>query len=421
LARILILHDEAASGAILSEMLERLQHQTIEIETSSLALNDSALKNVDIVFIDQQRKAHSAIQSLALLQNDKCFAMIPIVVTTASAKSDDVIEAMRLGAFDHLSKPIELQDLKSVIERALASPKQELAAVSQQPPDDFFIGLGPAMRHIEKLMGIAAGCNATVLVQGETGTGKDTVARAIHKHGNHKLETLTVIDCTAVPEDYESFKSLSPGAQGTVVLDEIGDLNAQMQAKLVRALKELQPAATAQPQIIATTQYDLISMVKEKHFREDLYYRLNVLAIPVPPLRERGSDILALAEMFLQQARPDGQKRLSSSASKQLLDYGWPGNVRELQNLMYHLTVAIRSMVIEKADLSMITAKAIDSDNETGLDSMDYYGAMSFVEKKLLIRALEAANGSRAEAARLLGINRQLLYAKLKSHGLMSK
>src|SRR5262249_38512517 len=150
----------------------------------------------------------------------------------------------------------------------------------------------------------------------------------IHRHSRHSQEPLTVIDCTAVPEDYDSFQSLSSDAIGTVILDEIGDLNSQMQAMLVRALKELPvhapSSSTSSVRIIATTQYELIDMVKQKSFREDLYYRLNVLSIALPPLRERGSDILALAETFLQQASPDLPKRLSSSASKRLLDHDWP-------------------------------------------------------------------------------------------------
>jgi transcriptional regulator with PAS, ATPase and Fis domain len=274
------------------------------------------------------------------------------------------------------------------------------------------------MRRVEKLIGIAASCEATVLVSGETGTGKNTVARTIHKHSRHNQEPLTIIDCTAVPEDYESFQSLAPGAQGTVILDEIGDLNTQTQAMLVRALKETFGESATQARIIATTQYDLIAMVNEKRFREDLYYRLNVLPIVLPPLRERGSDILVLSETFLQQASPDSPKHLNSAAAKLLLDHKWSGNVRELENLMYHLTFAVRSPVIEAADLTMIAQQhAVQQEHEQ--ETMDYYEAMAAVEKRLLERALAAANGSRAEAARLLGINRQLLYAKLKTHGLM--
>jgi two-component system NtrC family response regulator len=418
MATILVIHNQL-TGDVLTEMLEELRHKVIETDAVADALHHFADGNVDIVFINQQNSTHLPTESLnAFKSTDRVF-QTPVIVVTTAAKSDDVIETMRLGAFDHLSKPISPQELNSVINRALTRPKQDVnSAAPQAVADGFLVGLSPVMRRVEKLIGIAASCEATVLVSGETGTGKNTVARTIHKHSRHNQEPLTIIDCTAVPEDYESFQSLAPGAQGTVILDEIGDLNTQTQAMLVRALKETFGESATQARIIATTQYDLIAMVNEKRFREDLYYRLNVLPIVLPPLRERGSDILVLSETFLQQASPDSPKHLNSAAAKLLLDHKWSGNVRELENLMYHLTFAVRSPVIEAADLTMIAQQhAVQQEHEQ--ETMDYYEAMAAVEKRLLERALAAANGSRAEAARLLGINRQLLYAKLKTHGLM--
>ncbi len=381
-----------------------------------MVVQQFAGETADILFVLQQSENCSVIESLRLLKGESCLHDVPIVVVTAAANSDEVIEAMKLGAFDHLSNSVSIQDLDSVISRALSAPRQSKLLDAKAESNSLLIGNCPAMRQVEKMIGLASGCNATVLVQGETGSGKDTVARTIFAHSREDNKPLTVVDCTAVPEDYDSFESLLPGAGGTVILDEIGDLNSQMQAMLVRALKENSSDAQASPRIIATTQYDLISMVKEKLFREDLYYRLNVLSISLPPLRERGSDILALAEVFLSQARPDAPKRLSSSAAKVLLDHKWPGNVRELENLMYHLTYAVRSPIVETSDLSTL---ALSSEGEN-VDILDYYSAMSALEKRLLERALNEANGSKAEAARLLGINRQLLYNKLKAHGLMN-
>jgi DNA-binding NtrC family response regulator len=417
MATILVLRNQLA-GDVLTEMLEELRHKVIETDAVADALRHFADGNVDIVFINQQSSTHVPTESLNAFKSADRMLQTPVIVVTTAAKSDDVIETMRLGAFDHLSKPISQQELNSVINRALTRPKQDPSAAAPQAVADFLVGLSAVMRRVEKLIGIAASCEATVLVSGETGTGKNTVARTIHKHSRHNREPLTIIDCTAVPEDYESFQSLAPGAQGTVILDEIGDLNTQTQAMLVRALKETTGESATQARIIATTQYDLIAMVNEKRFREDLYYRLNVLPIILPPLRERGSDILVLAETFLQQASPDSPKQLNSSAAKLLLDHKWSGNVRELENLMYHLTFAVRSSVIEATDLTMIAQQhAMQAENNE--ETMDYYETMAAVEKRLLERALAAANGSRAEAARLLGINRQLLYAKLKTHGLM--
>lgn len=288
------------------------------------------------------------------------------------------------------------------------------------------LGVSQEMRQVEKLIELASQSDGTVLIFGETGTGKDSVARAIHARSQRAREPLTIIDCTAVPEDYGSFESLSEGSSGIVLLDEIGDLNSQMQAMLVRVLKELPstPLASDQvvtdamtPRIVATTQYNLAAMVKDKQFREDLYYRLNVTRIQLPPLRARGSDILMLAETFLQRANSLEQKKISRAAAKVLLDYEWPGNVRELQNLMYHLNFMVRSSTIEASDLPMLAEVSTDEKNENS--DLDYYNAVATLEKRLLIKALKNSGGSRAEAARLLGINRQLLYSKLKAHGLM--
>jgi len=450
--------NQSTSGA-LSDTLERLQHSVFEVSTLPELQEQIKSSNIDVVFINAQTNGASGIEALKELDSFGLLRCTPVVVISSEVNSDHVIEAMRLGAFDHLYKFSDLDEVVSVIARAVARPKTVLGAADvMQQPGDLILGISPAMRQVEKLIGIAATSNAAVLVQGATGTGKDTVARAIYKYGKHVTKTLSVIDCTAVPEDYESFESISANSKGTVLLDEIGDLNAQMQAMLVRALKESasKPIATAggvsadNLRIIATTQYDLINMVREKRFREDLYYRLNVLSIVLPPLRERGSDIIALAENFLYQARPDAPKRLSSAAVKVLLDHDWPGNVRELQNLMYHLSVVVRSRIIEESDLSMIrsvtaaldksavvagsesrvkaTSSSVAGPDSTGLDStgldcagLDYYQAVSALERSLLTRALAQSHGSRAEAARLLGINRQLLYAKLKAHGLMDE
>lgn len=429
MATIAILNENMkASTNVLSEMLDA-HHQVIEFGTVA-ELMAASNADFDVVIIHEGGSATQSLTALEKIQSSARLAGTPVVIVTAATAGDGVIEAMRLGAFDHLSEPVGSSDLYMVINRALAKPK-EVASSSENnaPADHFFAGVSPAMRRVEKLIGIAASCDATVLIEGATGTGKTTVARTIHKHSQHR--TLTVIDCTAVPEDYQSFYSLAPGAHGTVILDEIGDLNSQTQALLVRALKESSGEVGQQPRIIATTQYDLIAMVKEKRFREDLYYRLNVMKIALPPLKERGSDILALAETFLHHARPEAPKRLSTAVAKMLLDYAWPGNVRELENLMYHLTFAVRARQIEPGDLHLIIPSNLGADIAANADfgnatdfanadlPLDYYATMGAVERQLLERALAAANGSRAEAARVLGINRQLLYAKLKTHGLM--
>ncbi len=299
MAKILLLTDKIQR--VLIETLNKLKHKVLEIESPDLLINDLKDNDTDLVIIDQNNTKF-ALKSLELVKSSSLSNNIPVIMITSAANSNEIIEAMRLGAFDHLNSPSQIEELQSVIYRATTKPKQNIGSDPNQIDEDFLLGLSPVMRQIEKVMGMAAACDATVLIIGETGTGKDTVSRTIHRHSMHKAEPLTILDCTAVPEDYQSFQSLLPGRKGTVILDEIGDLNSQMQAMLVRALKEAPirhaPDKIANVRIIATTQYDLVNMVKEKRFREDLYYRLNVLSIILPPLRERGSDILVLAEAF---------------------------------------------------------------------------------------------------------------------------
>ncbi len=423
MATIFVLKDESSTSGAVVEMLEKLRHKLIEITSASQALSLLKSGNTDVIVIDHQLRTDSIVKKLIAIKNDPALSLVPVIVISAETNSDETIEVMRLGAFDHLSMPVNFNELKALIDRAIAVPKRaDSAGVEKHGISNFLIGQSPAMHNVQKLIGIAAACDATVLVVGESGTGKDTIARAIHAYSRHQNEPLTVIDCTAVPDDYGSFQSLLPGGLGTVILDEIGDLNIQMQAKLVRALKEASIEITNGPpaaiRIIATTQHNLIDMVKEKRLREDLYYRLHVLPIVLPPLRERSTDILALAKAFLLQAKPDVPKQLSSGAVKVLLDYQWPGNVRELQNLMYHLSVVVRATIIDESDLAIIK-ESINPEKKNELP-LDYYKAMDTIEKNLLERALQEANGSRVKAARLLGINRQLLYTKLKTHKLIT-
>jgi transcriptional regulator with PAS, ATPase and Fis domain len=281
-----------------------------------------------------------------------------------------------------------------------------------------------------------------VLVLGETGTGKELVARAIHHHSERARRPFIAVNCAAIPAELlesELFGHVRGAFTGavqtrlgrfreadgsTLFLDEIGDMTPAMQAKMLRALQDhtITPVggSTAQHvdvRVIAATQHDLARRVREEKFREDLFYRLDVLRIELPPLRERGSDILLLAEHFLRRALPDAPKKLSASAAKALLEHGWPGNVRELENLMRSLSLTVRGALIDRHDLRFETTAA----PETAMNELltfDLPTATARLEKMLLQKALRDTGGNRAEAARRLGIRRQFLYSKLKEHGL---
>jgi len=297
---------------------------------------------------------------------------------------------------------------------------------------------------VQKMIGVAAASDASIFVLGETGTGKELVARAIHQHSQRARRPFVPVNCAAIPTElleselFGHVRGAFTGAiaaragrfreadGGTLFLDEIGDMSLSMQAKLLRVLQDgmITPVGSSSVEqvnvrIIAATHRDLVAMVREEKFREDLFYRLNVLAIALPPLRERGADILVLAENFLHRAAPDSPKRLSSAAAKALLEHPWPGNVRELENLMRKLSLTVHTPVIDRGDLQF-DVDLIGGTNESDRDLFDleFFPAIAKLEKTLLQRALAQSAGNRTEAARRLGINRQLLYAKLKEHGL---
>jgi two-component system NtrC family response regulator len=441
MSKILIVEDDAGFASGLAEAVRDFGHEPV-----IAASGEDALARFDevapaLVFLDLRLSGMHGLDLLRAIKSIPNRAATPVVILTAFADAANTIEAMKLGAFDHLAKPIGRDDIRGVLARALARPRIFGGKVDIAGADEL-VGSSPAMREVEKFIGIAASSDATVLVLGETGTGKELVARAIHQHSERARRPFVAVNCAAIPAElleselfghvrgaFTGAVQARPGRfreadGGTLFLDEIGDMTPAMQAKMLRALQDHTITAvggsTAEHlnvRVIAATQHDLAALVREEKFREDLFYRLNVLRIELPPLRERGSDILLLAEHFLRRALPDAPKKLSASAAKALLEHGWPGNVRELENLMRSLSLTVRGPVIDGVDLRFETTVAPQSAmNE--LLTLDLPTATGRLEKMLLQKALRETGGNRAEAARRLGIRRQFLYSKLKEHGL---
>jgi DNA-binding NtrC family response regulator len=358
-------------------------------------------------------------------------------VLTAHATAQNTIEAMRLGAFDHLTKPIG----REALERALAAMTDARAAAEPAeaaPGAIGLIGASEAMRSVQKTIGMLADSEATVLISGETGAGKEIVARAIHDYGARAAKPFVAVNCAAIPSELmeselfghvrgsftgatgDRVGAFREAAGGSLFLDEIGDMDLAMQAKILRALQEriITPIggkpAPVDVRIIAATHRDLAQRIREGRFREDLYYRLNVVPIGLPPLRHRINDILPLAKSFLDRA---GGKALAPDAAERLLAYAWPGNVRELKNAMERVAVLVRGEVVRAADLDFINGESHDARGgdwpDEGLPQ-----ATERLERMLIARALRRARGNRTEAARNLGIHRQLLYAKMKQYGI---
>jgi DNA-binding NtrC family response regulator len=433
MARILIVDDDDAFRNALSESIRDLGHQVIEASRAGEALE--RIQDADVTFMDLRMPGMSGID---LLRESK--PPTPVIVLTAFADSSNTIEAIKLGAFDHLTKPVGREDLKRVLTEALKRP--QITETSGATAAGDLIGFSTGMREVQKRIGVAASGNITVLIQGETGTGKELVARAIHRYSDRANQPFVAINCAAIPRElleselFGHVKGAFTGAsqsrpgkfreanQGTLFLDEIADMNLEMQAKILRVLQDKivspvggQSTQEVDVRIVTATHQDLSKKMEEGCFRQDLFFRLNVLSIRLPPLRERGSDILLLAEHFLGLASQP-PKSLSATAAKRLLEHTWPGNVRELENVVRSASLSVRTGIIDSADLHLSTPSA---EPESGIDELlqlDYYSAIKRLEKLLLERALSRSKGNRAEAARLLNINRQLLYTKLKEHGL---
>jgi DNA-binding NtrC family response regulator len=442
--KILIIDDDAAFSAGVLETVSDFGHDGLTAASGEAALDLVEGDDIALTFLDLRMPGLGGLEILQELKDDAEHRDIPVVILTAFADSGNTIEAMKLGAFDHMTKPVGRGDIKAVLDRALARPRVA-ARIPHTPIKDAdeLIGSCQGMREVQKRIGLAASSSdATVLILGETGTGKELVARAIHRHSERRAKPFVAVNCAAIPADlleselFGHVRGAFTGAvqpragkfreadTGTLFLDEIGDMSLPMQAKMLRVLQDrwVTPLGGNNGQkvdirIVAATLHEMPSLVQAGKFRQDLFYRLNVFTIALPALRERGSDILVLAEHFLRQAQPSQPKKLSTSAAKALLEHSWPGNVRELENLMRNLSLTVRGLVIDQSELEFGNASS-------GLDSMgdllqlDYHTAIARLEKSLLQRALRAAGGNRTEAARRLGINRQLLYSKLEEHGL---
>jgi len=435
---ILIVDDDAALRDSLAETVHDLGYHAQLAASGREALGILASNEIHGVLLDiRMPSGLDGIEVLRRIRAQKNGP--PVVVLTAFASAENTIEAMRVGAFDHLTKPIGRQELQELLARMLARPAAVPPGVLSDHAAGTLIGLSEPMRRVQKTIGLAADSDATVLVLGETGTGKELVARALHQHGRRKHKPFVAVNCAAIPADlleselFGHMRGAFTGAAadragafreadgGTLFLDEIGDMPATMQAKILRALQErvVTPVGgkpvPVDARVIAATHRDLPSLVAQGAFREDLYYRLNVVPIGLPPLRERRTDIAPLAEHFVEAASTNGDtKRLTAAAAALLLQHSWPGNVRELRNVIERACVMVRGEVIDAADLDITLAAT----EPTLHDGLDLPTAVAKLEEAMIRKTLAACGRNRAEAARRLNIHRQLLYAKMQRYGL---
>jgi DNA-binding NtrC family response regulator len=438
---ILIVDDDSALRRAVATALADLGHRAVEAEGGEAALAWLARNKADAVLLDLRMPGMDGLEVLRRIRARPDAP--PVAVLTAVPTSANTIEAMRLGAADHLSKPIGREGLRALLERMLSPAEAAAPAPAPAPLRDELIGASAGMREVQKAIGLLADSDATVLLLGETGTGKEVVARAIHRYGRRRKAPFVAVNCAALPAELlesllfghvrgaftgavaDRAGSFREAGGGSLFLDEIGDMDLAMQAKLLRALQErvVTPVGgrpvPVDVRVIAATHCDLRQAVADGRFREDLYYRLGVVPLSLPPLRERLADILPLAEHFLAQAAQGrAARRLGSDAAARLLGHPWPGNIRELKNAMERVTTLVRRPVIVAGDLDFLGQASAGEEKPLDWLAGTLPEAVARLETAMIRRALEASDGNRAQAALRLGIRRQLLYQKLARYGL---
>jgi len=472
--RILIVDDEAGMREFLSILLEREGFEVACAKDGQEALDAVRKGHFDLIISDLKMPAVDGVRLLDGVQ--KLRPETPVILITAHASAESAIEAMKLGAFDYLTKPFRVEEIRPIIARALEAKASRVSGVLSWSGEAFpssvegLIGRSAKMIELYKLISKVAAVSGTVLIIGESGTGKELVARTIHKNSERTAKPFMAISCGAIPEtllESELFghvKGAFTGAvaakaglfevadKGTVFLDEIGETSPAIQVKLLRVLQERvfrrvggTEDVEVDVRVIAATHQDLMELIHRERFREDLYYRLNVIPIHLPPLRERREDIPLLAMNFL--AKYSGENKrpirgIAPEAMELFLGYDWPGNVRELENAIEravalgtgavltpeNLPDQVRNPVPETDDQRPATGdrRSETRDHGQGLQSpssglkspVDLDAVVSRVERDLILEALRQAGGVQKRAAQMLGLSFESFRYRMKKHGI---
>ena len=439
--RILVIDDEKRLCTLLKTALESPQLAVATANSGESALAAFELEKFDIIISDIKMPGLSGLDVLEHIK--KTSPETEVLLMTAYAETQTAVQAMKMGAFDYLIKPFEIDELSLKVEQILEKQalKQENQNLRAQVQHRFslenMVGKSGAMQRIYELVHKVANSDTTVLIRGESGTGKELIAKALHFMSQRKEQPFFTVNCGALPDNLlesELFgheKGAFTGAdrekpgqfelanKGTLFLDEIGELTLPTQVKLLRVLQshEILRLGGTRPlrveaRVISATNRPLESMVKEKTFREDLYYRINVFPITLPPLRDRRQDIPELVSHFLvkQNHAPDG---IQAKALNLLINYQWPGNVRELENVIERALILSSGQPIQPGDLP----PHIRGEAETPLQhhsEEQKWMTLDEMEKRLIVRAMRDMQGNKTEAAKRLGITRRQLYSKVE-------
>jgi len=444
---ILIVDDEAPQRIVLSGYLKQKNYRILEADSVKNAIKTAGDNNVDLILSDYKMPGASGIDLLREIK--KINPEIELVILTAHGTIENAVEAMKEGAFDYLLKPVNLDELDILIKKIFERKNliSENKYLKEQLNEKYGLkGLVAYSRSMDDVINLAArvaDSKATVLIRGESGTGKEVLAKAIHFASSRKDNSFVAVNCAALNENLlesEMFgheKGAFTGAEkqkhgrfeladtGTLFLDEVGDLPAFTQIKLLRVLQEGQfervggtITLNTDVRIISATNRNIEQLISENKFREDLYYRLNVVTINIPPLRERKEDLVHLTNHFLKKFITDSKKEtaeFSKEAMDLLMKYNYPGNVRELENIVHHSIVLARDEIITSEDLPMNlrtlkSENSIRTERETGTD---FTTQVESLEKRLIFDALDKNGGNQSKAAKMLGISERNLRYRL--------
>ena len=431
---ILIVDDEPSQRELLGGFIATLGFRTQEAASAEEALDLVRRDPPDMVLLDVRMPGMSGIEALGEIR--KTAGDLPVLLITAHADLRQAVEAVKGGADDYLAKPVDLDELEAAISDAIGPAGEEARGAGRPIPElpKGFVCESPAMRRVVETVAVVAPSSAPLLISGESGTGKEMVAQLAHRWGPHPKGPLVAANCAGLPESLieselfghtkGAFTGASEARQGffraahggTLFLDEIGELPIRLQPKLLRALEsgQVMPVGSDTPvavetRLVAATNRNLEQAVGEGQFREDLYYRINVVELTVPPLRERREDVLPLARRFAVEFA-GGPVRLSPQAVQCLLAYTWPGNVRELRNAVQRACLMCRGDVILSEHLPPKIAALASHPAQAESDR----GRLSQVERATILATLDECNGNRTHAAKKLGISRRALIYKLR-------
>ncbi len=444
MAHILVVDDEPKMTSLICGTLEDAGHNVTTTTDPKEALALIEKHSFDVVITDLSMPE---VSGMTILEKALEKEGTEVIMMTAYGTAETAVAAMKKGAADYLLKPFSLEELELLVKKLVE--KQRLASLSghyrqviQESAFDTFIGNSPAARKLKDLLAKVAPTDATVLLTGKSGTGKEVAARMIHELSPRKDFPFIAINCAALTEtllESELFgheKGAFTGAvsrkrgrfelaeKGTIFLDEIGEMSPALQSKLLRVLEERKLVRVGgidvidiDVRVIAATNKNLKEEITKNNFREDLYYRLNVFPIQMPTLSERKEDIADLAAYFLKKLNYP-QPELSEEVKEILLDYSWPGNIRELRNVIERAAILAGGKPLTVDDFALEREDTQAAPITTGISAVDGAGGLESAEKQMILEALEKANGNKTEAAKLLKITRRRLYSRMKVLGI---